>query len=581
MTAEEARAEQAEAERLMQRIRDLQYQINHAVEENQRLQVELETLIQNVKIMTDNTREMGAAVNESMSYVAKRIDEADVSTSELFALIDDLTSTYFVFKNLSTASKNVSQFTDEYYTKFSFFNELRRISLGYVIGLDKHVCSSETMRKKVEKAYLQNTEYWLAYAIMAVMLWATDEEEAAQRALSKAMSIDYESSSLFFLLVNLRFTRNAVARKWYLVYLDRINVENIGSEWQYLLQAYLSGAFGVDREFQDMVEKHFSDMLITMESMHPDYGRKVADKTKSYADAYIHITENEFENLRRYGTEYQDMKRLLSDAEKNQVLAVYYKKFFEIAEGEELNLFQKIEDILYSLINSYDKEEYKVVKNLKYNEMIMKAQGDLGLAQQFFNEMYQEDERQSLDELLFEWAFSEDERIDNHVRKFALSYLKKWISNGFVKFAEGYRKKIKAKYTIAIDGWQSECDENSYEEAKESLVKFYNKNRVFDTIQDKFIMIFGGMCLASLVTLIITAFCFNKISLIIGILLGLAGGFLLWRRIVDRMAVLRAKRENGCKLLKQTLDEMKQWREMYKQADEKNQDLAAVFDELG
>lgn len=79
-------------------------------------------------------------------------------------LIKEVTESYFTFKNLSTASKNVSQYTDEYFTKFKFFNELRRISLGYVVGLDAHICSDETMRKKVEKIYLQNTEYWLAYA---------------------------------------------------------------------------------------------------------------------------------------------------------------------------------------------------------------------------------------------------------------------------------------------------------------------------------------------------------------------------------------------------------------------------------
>ena len=135
-----------------------------------------------------------------MKYIKGRIQEADVSTSELFKLIDDLTNSYFTFKNLSTASKNVTQFTDEYYTRFKFFNELRRITLGYVIGLDAHICSDETMRKKVEEVYLQNSEYWLAYAIMAVMLWASDEEEAAKRAMSKALTMDYFSTSLFFLL---------------------------------------------------------------------------------------------------------------------------------------------------------------------------------------------------------------------------------------------------------------------------------------------------------------------------------------------------------------------------------------------
>lgn len=246
MTEEEARAEQAEAERLIAEINSLRIQIERAIVENRNLELELEQLIQNIKILTANARSMDTEVNKSMEYVKNRVNEADVNVADLFALINDLTSSYFTFKNLSTASKNVTQFTDEYFTKFKFFHQLRRISLGYVIGLDAHICSDETMRKKVEEIYLQNTEYWLAYAIMAVMLWANDEEEAAKRALSRALTMDYFSSTLFFLLINLRFTRIDTAKKWYLVYLDRVDTENLGGEWQYLLQAYLSGVFGVD-----------------------------------------------------------------------------------------------------------------------------------------------------------------------------------------------------------------------------------------------------------------------------------------------------------------------------------------------
>ena len=128
MTEEEARAEREEAERLLAEIRRLQNQIERAIIENQNLQAELASLVEKVQIVTENAAAMDVEVNKSMEYVKGRIQEADVSTSELFKLIDDLTNSYFTFKNLSTASKNVTQFTDEYYTRFKFFNELRRIT---------------------------------------------------------------------------------------------------------------------------------------------------------------------------------------------------------------------------------------------------------------------------------------------------------------------------------------------------------------------------------------------------------------------------------------------------------------------
>ncbi len=582
MTEEEARAEAAEAQRLRAEIAHLQFQIERAIAENKNLQVELASLIENVEILTKNARDMDVEVNKSMAYIRKRVSEADGSTSELFALIDDLTRSYFTFKNLSTASKNVTQYTDEYYTKFKFFNELRRISLGYVIGLDAHICADETMRKKVETVYLQNTEYWLAYAIMSVMLWASDEEEAAKRAMSKALSMDYFSSALFYLLINLRFTRVGAAQKWYLSYLDRVDMENLGKEWQYLLQAYLSGVFGVDKEFNSLVRDCFTNMLQQMESMHPNYGNKVADKTLTFSKAYIHVSKNEFETLRRNCTEYESLKSLLSSAEKNEQLAIYFRRVAESDNVLESDMFQRIENILYDLINAYDKQELKVIKNKRYNEMVIKAKGDLGLAQQYYNLEYPNTSTtKALEDLLFAWAFEDDSsQVDITVKRFAISYLKKWIAKGFKSYGESYRTEEKDKYNISIDGWQKECNEESYNEAKEELIKHYNKNRIFDTIKDKYVLIFIGMAIASLVILGITVWKFNKISLVIGILLGVVGGFLLWRRISDMQTILRAKREHGCQILTRALEELKAWRALYKEEDAKNDDLVNVFENI-
>lgn len=582
MTEEEARAEREEAERLLAEISRLQYRIERELIENRNLQAELASLVENVKILTENAAVMDREVNKSMEYVQGRIQEADAGTQELFALIDELTNSYFTFKNLSTASKNITQFTDEYYTRFKFFNELRRITLGYVIGLDAHICTDRNMRKKVEETYLQNTEYWLAYAAMAVMLWASDEEEAAKRAMSKALTMDYFSTSLFFLLINLRFTRVDAARKWYLSYLDRVDMENLGEEWQYLLQAYLSGVFGVDKEFNRLVQECFHNMLEQMESMHPNYGSKVSEKTLAFSETYIHITKNEFETLRRHSADYEELKRLLSDAEKNEKLAVHFRDIIEDNTQVESDMFQRIENILYDLINAYDREELVVIKNKRYNELILKAGGDLGMAQQFFyNEFPADSGTKRLEDLLFTWAFEEDpDRVDITVKKFSILYLKKWIAKGFQTYAENYRKREKEKIKIAIDGWQGECDENSFNSAQAELKKHYNKNRVWETVKDKYVLIFMGMILASLATLGITAVRFNKISLVIGILLGVVGGFLLWRRVSDMQIILRAKREHGYALLKKALEELKSWRTLYRAADEKNTDLVNVFENV-
>lgn len=55
---------------------------------NRNLELELEQLIQNIKILTANARSMDTEVNKSMEYVKNRVKEADVNVADLFALIN-------------------------------------------------------------------------------------------------------------------------------------------------------------------------------------------------------------------------------------------------------------------------------------------------------------------------------------------------------------------------------------------------------------------------------------------------------------------------------------------------------------
>lgn len=189
MTQEEYEREQAEIERLIN-------EINRVVDENNRLTVEINQALSDISVLQNNVVSLHNSLEPRMRGVSGEVEFNSEQTQAVSQAIQELSTQYFTFKALSTASKNVTQYTDEYYTRFSYYNKLRRITLGYVIGLDSNFVSDKNMRQVVEKAYLQNSEYWLAYATMAVMLWASDEQEAAKRALDKAMFINPQRASI-------------------------------------------------------------------------------------------------------------------------------------------------------------------------------------------------------------------------------------------------------------------------------------------------------------------------------------------------------------------------------------------------
>lgn len=579
MTDEEIQREREEAERLIREINATIDRINQLSRENIQLERELEEAIRNVRILTDNCGEMDRAVYQEMSFLSGRVGEADLSTKHVFDALNELTTQYLAFKQISTASKNVTQFTDEYHTRFSYYNELRRISLGYVVGLDSHMISSENARKKVEKAYLQNTEYWLAYCISAVMLWAGNEPEAAQRAMHKSLSIHYFNACLFYLLINLRFSRIEAAKKWYVNYLDRADMNDLGDEWQYLLQAYLFGAFGSDEAFQNAVAQCFKNMLAQVEVTTVDFAKKFTQKAIEFAELYVHKSELEYTTLRRTCGEYEEMHSLLSTAEKNAEIARYYDALASAEESESEDLPQRIENVLYALVNDYDEDERKVVQKIKYNEAIISARGDIALAQANYDAMFaQQQKKKNLGDLLLSWAFADNSsQADVSVKRFSISFMKEAIAKGFEKFVEGYRTREKEKYTFTIDDCTLVCGEEDYVEAERKLDAHYDKNKLRDTFRDKFVLIYSGMCAFSVLLLLILLANFSPVILTIAILVGLAGSFLLWRRIVDMGRILLEKKRKGKLLMKQALEELAQWRSAYRAADAQSTDMLSAI----
>ena len=103
-------------------------------------------------------------------------------------------------------------------------------------------------------------------------------------------------------------------------------------------------------------------MLSQVEVTTVDFAKKFTKKALEFAEMYIHKTDHEYTLLRRNCAEYEDMKDLLSTAEKNVEIAKYYNDLAEEEITEDVELPQRIENVLYSLIIDYDEDELKVVR---------------------------------------------------------------------------------------------------------------------------------------------------------------------------------------------------------------------------
>ncbi|MBT1174058.1 hypothetical protein JS530_00740 [Bifidobacterium sp. LC6] len=569
---------EAERRQLEAELYRLEGEIEAAIALHEELKEEREYVIDQADMLNTYAHSMGQSVNNDLTSLNKRIENRAVDARDLLQLLRDVSERYFTYKNLSTATKNLTQYTDQYHTRFAFYHELRRIALGCVMAVDTHLISQETTRKQAERAYLANTDYWLSYALMAVMLWWSNEREAAGRAMKRALMMSERKSSLFFLFCNLKFGRKQVALKWYMYYLNAIHADNVGEEFQYLLEAHLSGAFGSDRTLATQVASKINDMVDEITVHNIDFDTEVADAMTRFLATKAHTTDFEFFYLPEYCTQSGDMKSLLSDAEKNVVVAREYQEIAQEPENDR-DVKERLEDSIYNLIESMDPQEEQLHRRIRYNELIVAAKGDVHQAEQAYAERYPETGPVGFDGLLKKWAFTEDDpAILPQIRSFAIEKLLSGIRAGAKRFADGYRSREQERYTISVDGWTGTVNENEISIAKANFEAFFKKHSIWEYLKDKFVLIWIGMIVAGILGLVISAVAWlNPTPIVISVLLVLVGAFCLWRQIANLQQVFLIRKRKDLEIIERTLAEMGAWREAYRNADK---GLSALMDAL-
>ena len=588
MTEEEYRQEQAERELLINQYNNLVGVYNSLVEQLDQARCELNTAIENIVVVNNNAVASANIVLPMLDVTIAKTSEVSDATHQIYLAILALKEKYISIKNVSTASKKLTELDDIYERKYRFYEKLRKIVLGYVIGIDSTIISSERLRVEVEKEQLKNSEYWLSYALSSVMLWVSDEKEASDRALNKALSMEEYKSSLFFMLVNLRFGRVDAAKKWYEVFAQDVDIFDIRPEWEFILQAYLHHAFGHDRAFEKKVKEQLSSMLAEMKKSVPGYERKISGLVQEFAEAYPYSTKKEYTLIYENVKDYKEMLNILTKAEKNKEITKYYLDIYDTDDTSAGTLKENIENVLYDLASEQDPGEFEITKQIKYNEFVVKANGDLSIANQMYNIQFNLDsKKQSLDQLMFKFAFSDSRDLDNRLQKFAISFLIEQIKKGYSDYKNAYNAKRIENYHYSIDGIEFEGNPSKENEGRAIIQKYYKKNKNRLINKDKGVKALMITSILSIIALMITiAVAIVTKSFGLGILIsfvvflcasiGLVTGWIFRAR--KKAARIKKQEEQSLMTLHAVNESIKDYMHDLDEADQQSDGLFAVLE---
>jgi len=495
---------------------------------------------------------LNETINSFKSRIDVKVNDVNVSTDNIQVTTDRIYSNIERFKTemlhgeeSQIAQENIIRIDQIIKERFSNHITVRRTVMGIVRDFDINLVRNSTIQELSEELWITSSGYWLAYALIAVTAWVNDYPAVARNALAECGRKDPVKTTLFFCLMNLRFGRMEAAKKWFYEYFRSLDPAKLQQETAVLLQAFLNGVFGKDKELEQEVIDLIDSWIIAIND-----SEEISAELLGAYGAYI----NNLNTPARFGYNYINTYC----ANAGEVSRVYLRvskfrtllDFVNSLDVEDVrqdnddreNYRSRIDAILINLISNYDAEELELKMQQEYYRCIVENGGEVDKAEAQYKAM--EDlagKNFNIGKQMVKWAIYDDSgETDIQVRKFGFRNTKSWFCRAVSDFDACTQEAFPTDYRLKIDGWEGISTGDDLPEQTESLKNYFENNRfrnmyvnspnIFAVI---LFIVFAALAFVTPYSLIVTA---------------LAAGFLVFRAI-------RAKKNYELRI-KKALDSM-------------------------
>ncbi|MBD5460574.1 MAG: hypothetical protein HDR26_06470, partial [Lachnospiraceae bacterium] len=429
---------------------------------------------------------LNETIGSFKSKVDVKINSVNASTNSIRKTTDKIYDSISKFKQdmiqneeKQLAHENILRIDQILKEQFGDHDAIRKTVMGVVKDFDINLVRNSTIQEISEELWITSSRYWLSYALLSITAWINDYKEVAANALSECMRRDPVKTTLFFCLFNLRFGRNAVAKKWFFEYLKTINPTKVQHETAILLQAYLNGLFGTDKELENDVNNVIrawiselnSDQTVAAELTH-SYEKYIqlmpADRQRSYA-ALSQTCSN-------YGVIQQSCANV---SKYQKLLSVIEAMDVELEEQTVSNYNSRVDAILLNLISNYDEEELDLKNQQAYFNFVIENNGQIAAAEAQYAE-YQSIQNESFNigKQMVKWAVYDDSQQTNiHVRKFGLQNTKVWFKNAIESWSLMLQGSLPLDFPLSIDTWTGVSNGEDQDEQINNMKQYYNNNK--------------------------------------------------------------------------------------------------------
>lgn len=524
--------------------------------------------------------QLNETIGSFKSKVDVKIDTVNTSTANIQAATDRIYDSISKFKQnmiqneeKQLAHENILRIEQIMKEQFGDHETIRKTVMGVVRDFDINLVRNNTIQELSEELWVTSSRYWLSYALLAITAWINDYREVAANALSECVRRDPVKASLFFCLLNLRFDRNGAAKKWFFEYLKTLDPTVIRQESAVLLQAYLNGLFGTDKELEHEVNNVMKGWISQLDA-DKEISGELTQSYQKYIEYMPAPKECSYTALAQTCENYEAVKTSYANVSKYQKLIVDVDAMnVELEEQTEANYKSRVDAILIQLISNYDQEELDLKNQQSYFNFVIENDGRIEAAQQQYRE-YQtvQNETFNIGKQMVRWAVYDDaSQTDIHVKKFGLQNTREWFKQAVEGWGLKLQETLPLDFPLKIDTWTGVSNGEDQMEQIENMKEYYGNNK----FQLMYVNTFNIAALIVLILSLGLAFV-TPYSLIASVF---ALGFLAFR-IVKANKEFPARVKQSTDRLNACMTELADFRQFYTENKEKKEILLSKVEYL-
>lgn len=424
-------------------------------------------------------------VGDFRSGVNVRIEQVDASTAQIQATTQAIHENVVKFKQdmlqseeVQLAHENVIRIDQVLKEQFGDHETIRRTVIGVVRDFDINLVRNATIQELSEELWITSSRYWLSYALMAITAWVNDYPDVARNSLLEASRRDGVKAGLFFTLMNLRFGRNVAAKKWFAQYMATLDPTFLQQEAAVMLQAYLSGLFGKDKELEAQLNRTIESWVAVIN----DDPAVAEDLVNAYGAFITNLPPRaafDFPAIRQYCQNAQELESSHAGVSKYQtMLDVIASVDVEAQVQTDDNFKARTDAVLTSLISDYDTEESELRNQQEYYGLIIKNNGLVDVAEQQYNEMLRlKGEGFNIGRQMIGWVLYDEGQVDVQVRRFALQNTREWFSAAIGRFSAVLKTTFPGSYRLKIDVWEGVSNGEDQADMVQNMRAYFDANK--------------------------------------------------------------------------------------------------------